>query len=180
MLLLIQYTLTFASVLLLVALGCVGYAHQHYYTITRVVSWTGKPSAYLFVLSDYLFFAGLLLLTFAIRVSPAGEYHPTWGDRSDGRKIRTLAPMAQITAYFQVERNTCSNLFEESFEISNIDRYIRRSGGRASPISASPMCCWPPMSGALPGIPSSTGLSPARRSIPVTRIFSTAWWSRRK
>ena len=112
--------------LLLVALGCVGYAHQHYYTITRVVSWTGKPSAYLFVLSDYLFFAGLLLLTFAIRVSPAGEYHPTWGDRSDGRKIRTLAPMAQITAYFQVERNTCSNLFEESFEISNIDRYIRQ------------------------------------------------------
>ena len=112
--------------LVLIALGAVGYAHRHYYTASLAVSWTGIPSAYLFVLSDYLFFGGLLLLTFAIRVSPAGEYHPTWGDRSDGRKIRTLAPMAQITAYFQVERNTCSNLFEESFEITNIDRYIRQ------------------------------------------------------
>ena len=112
--------------LVLIALGAVGYAHRHYYTAFLAVSWTGIPSAYLFVLSDYLFFGGLLLLTFAIRVSPAGEYHPTWGDRSDGRKIRTLAPMAQITAYFQVERNTCSNLFEESFEITNIDRYIRQ------------------------------------------------------
>ena len=77
-------------------------------------------------LADVLMLVGALLLVFAIRVSPAGEYHPTWGDRTDGRKIRTLAPMAQITAYFQVERNTCSNFFEESFEISNIDRYIRQ------------------------------------------------------
>ena len=111
--------------LLLIPLGAVGYAHRQYYTAALAVSMTTVP-AYLHVISDYLFFGGLLLLTFAIRVSPAGEYHPTWGDRSDGRKVRTLAPMAQITAYFQVERNTCSNLFEESFEISNIDRYIRQ------------------------------------------------------
>ena len=55
-----------------------------------------------------------------------GLYHPTWGDRSDGRKVRTLAPMAQITMYFQWERNICSNFFEESFEITHIDRYIRQ------------------------------------------------------
>lgn len=78
------------------------------------------------ILPDVLLFLGWILLVFAIRFHPLGEYHPTWGDRSDGRKIRTLAPMAQITAYFQVERNTCSNLFEESFEITNIDRYIRQ------------------------------------------------------
>lgn len=77
-------------------------------------------------LPDLLMLGGALLLVFAIRVSPAGEYHPTWGDRSDGRRIRTLAPMAQITSYFQVERNTCSNLFEESFEITHVDRYIRQ------------------------------------------------------
>ena len=75
---------------------------------------------------DALLFAGCLLLSFAVRVSPTGTYHPTWGDRIDGRRIRTLAPMAQITAYFQVERNTCSNFFEESFEITHIDRYIRQ------------------------------------------------------
>ena len=53
-------------------------------------------------------------------------FHPTWGDRIDGRRIRTLHPMAQITSYFQWERNICSNFFEESFEITNIDRYIRQ------------------------------------------------------
>ena len=87
---------------------------------------TDQQATLLKLLPDILALIGGIILVFAIRISPAGEYHPTWGDRSDGRKIRTLAPMAQITAYFQVERNTCSNLFEESFEISHIDRYIRQ------------------------------------------------------
>jgi hypothetical protein len=34
--------------------------------------------------------------------------------------------MAQITMYFQWERNISSNFFEESFEISHIERYIRQ------------------------------------------------------
>jgi len=83
-------------------------------------------SALLPALSDILALLGALLLVFAIRIHPQGEYHPTWGDRTDGRRVRTLAPMAQITSYFQVERNTCSNLFEESFEISHVERYIRQ------------------------------------------------------
>ena len=78
------------------------------------------------LLPDLLLFGGLFLMVFALRIHPSTEYHPTWGDRPDGRKIRTLAPMAQITAYFQVERNTCTNLFEESFEITHIERYIRQ------------------------------------------------------
>ena len=81
---------------------------------------------YLALLPDMLMIAGCLITVFAMRIHTDGEYHPTWGDRNDGRKIRTLSPMAQITAYFQVERNTCSNLFEESFEISHVERYIRQ------------------------------------------------------
>ena len=80
----------------------------------------------LMLLPDCLAILGTAILVFAIRVSADGKYHPTWGDRIDGRKIRTLAPMAQITMYFQWERNICSNLFEESFEITHIDRYIRQ------------------------------------------------------
>ena len=80
----------------------------------------------LLFLPDILLFVGCLLLTLALRVHSDGQYHPTWGDRSDGRKVRTLAPMAQITMYFQWERNICSNLFEDSFEITHIDRYIRQ------------------------------------------------------
>lgn len=91
--------------------------------INRVAIRSGD---FLFILADTLMILGLQLAVFAIDIHADGEYHPTWGDRNDGRKIRTLAPMAQITAYFQVERNTCSNLFEESFEITHIDRYIRQ------------------------------------------------------
>jgi len=81
---------------------------------------------YTALLPDILMVAGCVITVFAMRVHSDGGYHPTWGDRPDGRKVRTIPPMAQITAYFQVERNTCSNLFEESFEISHIERYIRQ------------------------------------------------------
>ncbi len=84
--------------------------------------WAGLIPA----IPDFLAIFGCLVQCFAIKIHPLGEYHPTWGDRPDGRRVRTLSPMAQITAYFQVERNTCSNLFEESFEITKIDRYIRQ------------------------------------------------------
>ena len=86
----------------------------------------GDIATFLQLLPDALLCVAFMVMVLAIRIHPIGEYHPTWGDRIDGRRIRTLAPMAQITAYFQVERNTCSNLFEESFEISHIDRYIRQ------------------------------------------------------
>ena len=94
--------------------------------IHRAALLAGDYAAVMHLVPDALMTLGLLLVVFAIRVHPADEYHPTWGDRNDGRKIRTLSPMAQITAFFQVERNTCSNLFEESFEISHVERYIRQ------------------------------------------------------
>ena len=86
----------------------------------------GNYAALLPFSGDILMLLGVAIMVLAIRVHPLGEYHPTWGDRKDGRKIRTLHPMAQITAYFQWERNICSNFFEESFEITNVDRYIRQ------------------------------------------------------
>jgi len=86
----------------------------------------GNYAALLPFAGDILMLLGVMLLIFAIRVHPYGEYHPTWGDRIDGRRVRTLDPMAQITTYFQWERNICSNLFEESFEISHVERYIRQ------------------------------------------------------
>ena len=76
-------------------------------------------------LPDILMLAGPLLLTFAIRIHSDGKYHPTWGDRTDGRRLRTLDPMSQISAYVMVHRNESSNLASESIEISAVDRYIR-------------------------------------------------------
>ena len=81
---------------------------------------------FLLFLPDILLFVGWFLLIFALRVHTDGRYHPTWGDRSDGRRIRSLPAMAQVSPYLMVHRNESSNLFAESFEITHIDRYIRQ------------------------------------------------------
>ncbi len=78
------------------------------------------------LLPDAWMTLGLILVILAIRIHPAGEYHPTWGDRTDGRRIRTEPPMNQVSPYIMVTRCTSMNLFNESFEISNIERYIRQ------------------------------------------------------
>ena len=87
---------------------------------------TQNFAALLPALPDLLVLLGAFVLIFALRIHTDDAYHPTWGDRIDGRRVRTLSPMAQITMYFQWERNICSNFFEESFEITHIDRYIRQ------------------------------------------------------
>lgn len=81
---------------------------------------------FLMFLPDILLFIGCFLLVFAIRAYTDGVYHPTWGDRKDGRRIRTLPPMSQVSPYIMVSRNESSIYFEESFEITHIDRYIRQ------------------------------------------------------
>ena len=110
------------TLLFLLPLVAIGYMVQTINTNFSATLLTVYPT----VIADGLLFIGGFLLALGLKVSSDGKYHPTWGDRKDGRRIRTLAPMAQITAYFQWERNICSNLFEESFEITHVDRYIRQ------------------------------------------------------
>ncbi len=78
------------------------------------------------LLPDFLTFLGFCLLTFAIRVHPEGEYHPTWGDRPDGRRIRSMPAMSQVSPYIMVSRVGSMNFFADSFEITHIERYIRQ------------------------------------------------------
>lgn len=54
------------------------------------------------LLPNTLLFLGATVLIFAIRIDPAGEYHPTWGDRVDGRRIRSLPPVNYIIPYIMV------------------------------------------------------------------------------
>ena len=85
-----------------------------------------ETDVFLSVLPDILMIDGCILTVFAIRIHPIGEYHPTWGDRTDGRRIRTEPPMNQVSPYIMTTRVTSMNLFSESFEITNVERYIRQ------------------------------------------------------
>jgi len=78
------------------------------------------------LLPDALLTLGLILVVFAIRIHSSEEYHPTWGDRADGRRVRTEPPMNQVSPYLMWTRCASMNLFEESFEISHVERYIRQ------------------------------------------------------
>lgn len=75
---------------------------------------------------DLILLLGWLLASFAVRIHPLGQYHRSWGDRCDGRRIRSLDAMNQVSPYIMVTRNTSTNFFEEAFEISGVDRYIRQ------------------------------------------------------
>ena len=85
-------------------------------------SWDGLVRIH----ADLICIIACFLLSFAIRSHPVGQYHRRWGDRSDGRRLRSLAPMDQVSPYIMVNRNGSTNSFEESFEITNADRYIRQ------------------------------------------------------
>ena len=90
--------------------------------VIRAANW----EALMPLLPDALFALGLILVVFAIRIHSSEEYHPTWGDRTDGRRIRTEPPMNQVSPYLMWSRCTSMNLFEEAFEITNVERYIRQ------------------------------------------------------
>ncbi len=76
-------------------------------------------------LPDGLIVLAGLLVSFIIKPHTDGKYHPTWGDRSDGRRVRTVEPMTRATAYIMKHRNGACNTITTEMEISNLEKYVR-------------------------------------------------------
>lgn len=53
------------------------------------------------------------------------RYHRRFGDRYDGRRIRTLDPLFCVAPYIMKKKSGSSNLFSGSIDITEADRYIR-------------------------------------------------------
>ena len=75
----------------------------------------------------------LLLVSLAMRKrAPApGEHIRGFGDRNDGRRLRTLSPIFAVSPFIMKTRNTSQNFLEDHIETSEMDRYItakRREG----------------------------------------------------
>lgn len=79
-----------------------------------------------FIYAEMLELLAGFLLVFAIKVHSDGKHHPTWGDRPDGRKLRSLDPISVIGVYIMPDRNESSNCITDSIEISEVERYVRR------------------------------------------------------
>ncbi|MBE6981750.1 MAG: hypothetical protein E7437_05445 [Ruminococcaceae bacterium] len=78
------------------------------------------------LIPDGAMILGIELALLAIHVHTDGAYHATWGDRSDGRRVRTLPAMAQVSPYIMVDRQDASNLIADSIEVTGVERYIRQ------------------------------------------------------
>lgn len=73
-----------------------------------------------------LFLLAYIILNFAMHAYPDdGTYHMTWGDRPDGRRVRTLDPISVVASYIMPNRNGASNYFKGKLEVTGIEKYIR-------------------------------------------------------
>ena len=48
-----------------------------------------------------------------------------FGDRKEGRLLRTLEPFYKFIPYIMCKKNDATNYFADSFEITDVDRYLR-------------------------------------------------------
>lgn len=71
-----------------------------------------------------LLYLGLLLMTLSIKEYRDGKRHPSWGDRSDGRLVRSLDPMTYVGVHIMPRRNGANNLFADTLDVTDIDKYI--------------------------------------------------------
>nr|WP_326126704.1 hypothetical protein [uncultured Oscillibacter sp.] len=83
--------------------------------------------------SVLLCMAALLSVSVAMKGRPAGEgeHIPGFGDRNDGRRLRSLSPIFAVSPYLMKTRNTSQNFLEDHVEITEMERYIvakRRAG----------------------------------------------------
>ena len=76
-------------------------------------------------LRDALMILGVFFAVLAMREHNDGKYHPTFGDRKDGRRVRELNPITRVANYIMPNRNGASNSLRDRVEVSEIERYIR-------------------------------------------------------
>lgn len=69
---------------------------------------------------------GFLLLLAVMKEHDDGAYHRYWGDRADGRLVRSLDPMTYVGIYGMPDRNGAHTMFADTLEVTELDHYIHR------------------------------------------------------
>ncbi|MBQ3372201.1 MAG: hypothetical protein IJG40_03580 [Oscillospiraceae bacterium] len=83
----------------------------------------GVPAVYQ-MLPTLLMLAGLILLTLSMKEHKDGLYHQMWGDRPDGRRVRSLSAVTDVGIYFMPNRNGAHTMFADTLDITEVERYI--------------------------------------------------------
>lgn len=61
-----------------------------------------------------------------MKENPLKNYKRKFGDRRDGRRLRTIEPISVLTPFFMRERNESSNMVSDYVELTAIDKYVRQ------------------------------------------------------
>ena len=75
-------------------------------------------------LPDVLTVCGFLLLLAVMKEHDDGAYHRFWGDRPDGRLVRSLDPMTYVGIYAMPDRNGAHTMFADTMDVTELDHYI--------------------------------------------------------
>ena len=65
-----------------------------------------------------------ILLLAAMKEHDDGAYHRFWGDRPDGRLVRSLDPMTYVGIYAMPVRNGAHTMFADTLDVTEMDHYI--------------------------------------------------------
>lgn len=113
------------NVMLMQLLAAVAMAVLVYDLVSEVQS--GISRTYLFEkIANVCIATAFLSAMLAAHRFTDGLYHPTWGDRKDGRRVRTLNGMSVVAGYIMPDRNDACNSIHDTVEISAIERYVHR------------------------------------------------------
>lgn len=67
----------------------------------------------------------VILVFYGAKLNSDNMPLPACGDRSDGRRLRSLDPISGVGVYIMSRRNGANNLFRDGFECSAAEKYIR-------------------------------------------------------
>lgn len=76
--------------------------------------------------SSFLMFLSIEIVLIFMKRVHSDEPFPMAGDRTDGRRLRSLDPISGVAVYIMPDRNGADNLFRDSFECTNAEKYIRK------------------------------------------------------
>ena len=69
----------------------------------------------------------------SIQKTTATAYKRRLGDRADGRRLRTLDPMAKVATYLMATRSGSQNLFSDAVDIEKMNKYIHEKRNQGLP-----------------------------------------------
>lgn len=94
------------------------------FLLFRKLDFTALTAAQFIDLADFLMIAGAFFIICAMGIYLDDKFHPSWGDRADGRKIRTMDAVTQVANFIMKERSDASNSIHDRVELTEIGKFI--------------------------------------------------------